>query len=81
MLFLATFSLMFYYAREAVQNEAEGKAQDLLDMMEIEVTNTLHEKEVIARQTHWNVEQNLHNPPKLAARPTTISLRLSRLFR
>ena len=65
MLFLATFSLMFYYAREAVQNEAEGKAQDLLDMMEIEVTNTLHEKEVIARQTHWNVEQNLDNPKML----------------
>ena len=65
MLFLATFSLMFYYAREAVQNEAEGKAQDLLDMMEIDVTNTLHEKEVIARQTHWNVEQNLDNPKML----------------
>ena len=65
MLFLATFSLMFYYAREAVQNEAEGKAQDLLDMMEIDVTNTLHEKEVVTRQTHWNVEQNLHNPPML----------------
>lgn len=64
-LFLATFSLMFYYAREAVQNEAEGKAEDLLDMMEIEVTNTLHEKEVIARQTHWNVEHNLHNPKML----------------
>lgn len=65
MLFLATFSLMFYYAREAVQNEAEGKAEDLLDMMEIDVTNTLHEKEVVTRQTHWNVEQNLHNPPML----------------
>ena len=51
MLFLATFSLMFYYAREAVQNEAEGKAQDLLDMMEIDVTNILHEKEVIPTDT------------------------------
>lgn len=64
-LFLATFSLMFYYAREAVQNEAEGKAEDLLEMMEIEVTNTLHEKEVTTRQTHWNVEHNLHNPKML----------------
>ena len=61
MLFFATFSLMFYYAREAVRNEAEGKAQDLLEMMEIDICNTLHEKEVITRQTHWNVEQNLNN--------------------
>ena len=65
MLFLATFSLMFYYAREAVRNEAEGKALDLLEMMEIDVTNTLHEKEVVTRQTHWNVEQNLDNPRML----------------
>ena len=64
-LFLATFSLMFYYARQAVRAEAEGKAEDLLQKMEITVQNTIHEKEVVARQTHWNVQQNLHNPAKL----------------
>lgn len=61
-LFLATFSLMFYYARQAVRVEAEGKAEDMLQKMEIAAANTLHEKEVVARQTFWNVEQNLHNP-------------------
>lgn len=65
MLFLATFSLMFYYARQAVRTEAEGKAEDLLQKMEITVQNTLGEKEVVARQTCWNVEQNLHNPAQL----------------
>lgn len=62
MLFLATFSLMFYYARQAVRTEAEGKAEDLLQKMEIVTTNVLHEKEVVARQTYWHVQQNLHNP-------------------
>ena len=50
-LFLATFSLMFYYARQAVRVEAEGKAEDMLQKMEIAAANTLHEKEVVARQT------------------------------
>ena len=61
-LFLATFSLMFYYARQAVRAEAEGKAEDMLQKMEITAANTMHEKEVVARQTFWNVEQNLHKP-------------------
>ena len=65
MLFLATLSLMFYYARQAIRNEAEGKAEDLLQKMEITVQNTMHEKEVVARQICWNVEQNLHNPAEL----------------
>ena len=64
-LFLATFSLMFYYARQAVRVEAEGKAEDMLQKMEITAANTLHEKEVVARQTFWNVEQNLHNPNEI----------------
>ena len=60
-LFAATFSLMFYYAREAVRAEAFGKADDLLDKFEIVVTDKLHEKEVVARQTQWWVEQNLND--------------------
>lgn len=64
-LFLATFSLMFYYARQAVKYEAEGKAVDMLEMMEISATNILNEKEVVARQTIWNVEHNLHNPGEI----------------
>lgn len=62
MLFLATFSLMFYYARQAVRAEAEGKAENMLQNMEITAANILHEKEVVARQTFWNVQQNLHTP-------------------
>lgn len=62
MLFLATFSLMFYYAREAVREESLGKAEDVLDKFEITIGNTLHEKEVIAKQAHWTIEQCLDDP-------------------
>lgn len=64
-LFLATFSLMFYYAREAVRTESLGKGEDLLEKMELIALNILHEKEVVARQTHWKVEHNLRNPEKI----------------
>ena len=58
-LFAATFSLMFYYARQAVHDESLGKAEDILDKFEIVVGQKLHEIEVITRQTHWWVEQNM----------------------
>ena len=58
-LFAATFSLMFYYARQAVREESIGRAEDLLDRFEIEVGRKLHEKEVVSKQTQWYVEQNL----------------------
>ena len=58
-LFAATFSLMFYYARQAVHDESLGKAEDILDQFEIAVGQKLHEIEVITRQTHWWVEQNM----------------------
>lgn len=58
-LFAATFSLMFYYARQAVYAESLGKTEDILDKFEIVVGHMLHEKEVVARQTHWWVEQSL----------------------
>ena len=67
MLFLATFSLMFYYAREAVRNEAEGKAEDLLEKFEITIYNTLQVKKVMARQAHWNVEKSLGNTAETEA--------------
>ena len=60
-LFAATFSLMFYHARQIVRAESVGKAEDLLDKFEIAVINKLHEKEVVTRQTHWWVEQNLND--------------------
>ena len=65
MLFLATFSLMFYYAREAVRNEAVGKAEDILERLEVTIRNTINEKEVAARQMYLNVERNLNNPAKI----------------
>ena len=58
-LFAATFSLMFYYARQAVHDESLGKAEDILDQFEIAVGQKLHGIEVITRQTHWWVEQNM----------------------
>lgn len=64
-LFLATFSLMFYYARESVRAEAVGRANDLLEKMEVTVDNILNEKVVVARQAHWNVEQNMATPEKI----------------
>ena len=60
-LFAATFSLMFYHARQIVRAESIGKAEDLLDKFGIAVINKLHEKEVVTRQTHWWVEQNLND--------------------
>ena len=65
MLFLATFSLMFYYAREAVRNEADGMAEDMVEKLEITVSNTIREKEVVARQTHSNVEHHIKEPAQI----------------
>lgn len=59
---MATFSLMFIYARQAVRIEAEGKAEGILQQLEIVVRNTVTEKILVARQTKWDVEHNLDNP-------------------
>ena len=64
-LFMATFSLMFIYARQAVRTEAEGKAEDMLQQLEVAVRNTVTEKMLVARQTHWIVQQSLNNPAKI----------------
>jgi len=64
-LFAATFSLMFYYARQAVREESIGRAEDILDKFEIVVGHKLHEKEVVAKQTHWFVEQNLNDTTEI----------------
>ncbi len=64
-LFAATFSLLFFNARQAVREESLGKAEDLLDKFEILVASKLHEKEVVARQTHWWVEQNLNDTTEI----------------
>ena len=65
-LFAATFSLMFYYSRQAVREESLGKAEDYLDKFEIVVGHKLHEKEVVTRQTHWWIEQNLNDTAEIA---------------
>ena len=64
-LFMVTFSLMFVYARQALRIEAEGKAEDVLQQLEIAVRNTVTEKMLIARQTQWVVQQSLNNPAKI----------------
>lgn len=64
-LFMATFSLMFIFARQAVRTEAEGKAEGILQQLEIAVRNTVTEKMLVARQTQLNVEQKLNNPAKI----------------
>lgn len=81
-LFVATFSLMFHFARQAVHEESMGKAEDLLDKFEIVVTKKLHEKEVVTRQTHWWIEKNLNDTVEignyikqiLAHEPTIIGI-------
>jgi len=60
-LFVATFSLLYINARKAVREESLGKVEDLLDKFEILVSSKLHEKEVVARQTHWWIEQHLND--------------------
>jgi HAMP domain-containing protein len=60
-LFAATFSLMAYYARQAVHDESLGKVEDMLNQFEIDTGRMLHEKEVVTRQTHWWIEQNLND--------------------
>lgn len=64
-LFLATFSLMFYYARQAVRDEALGKAEDVLDKFEVTIDNTLREKEVVTKQVHWTIEQCINDPNEI----------------
>ena len=64
-LFMVTFSLMFVYARQALRIEAEGKAENVLQQLEIAVRNTVTEKMLIARQTQWVVQQSLNNPAKI----------------
>ena len=62
MLFMATFSLMFYYARQAVRDEALGKAEDVLDRFDVTLDNIFREKEVVAKQVHWTIEQCIDEP-------------------
>lgn len=64
-LFLAAVTVMFYFARKSIKQEALAKAEKTLDAAVLNIDNTLHAVETATDNMLWNVEHHLDSPERM----------------
>lgn len=62
LLFVVTLSVMFYYARQTVKEEAMSEARQALETAALNISNVMQKVEVTANNILWDVEHHLDNP-------------------
>lgn len=64
-IFTTALGIMFYYSRNAVQEEALQKGRETLENTSLYIDNTMSQVEIAADNIKWHVEQNLQHPDKM----------------
>lgn len=67
LLFVASLSVMYYYAYTALKAETHEHAEQTLKGTVKYIDNLLHRTEVAVKMTHWNVEHHLNKPDSMLA--------------
>ncbi|SFO43834.1 methyl-accepting chemotaxis protein [Prevotella sp. tf2-5] len=67
LLFVANVVIMFYFAHQAIKEEALARAEKTVDAAILSIDNLLSSTETAVNNVHWSVEHHTNQPDALAA--------------